>query len=278
MDHSDGCDESWDEDECYSDGWDEASDASGSAPTGCRTRVDLSSPLHYTLALRVLADASVHVQLMAIPTLIFHHVDSDEETFDCRFCSFPAGTEEDRTLHQGRCLSLLVKAHRLKFDPGRRAGQRRRRSKASRTAPAQRPVEDPPSPGSSQRWDADAVLYPLGSPHFYPRMTDPQTTTCGAATPTLPNPPSPTPARRPNRPDYCAAQASLDGTSTTRPARATPLRSTASYSTSLTRPRKPTVRSQVVSRQVGEVPNPPPIPTINSQKVDLGADIDQGCL
>ena len=256
MDHSDGCDEYAD---CYSDGYsdgfyDEDSDASGSAPTGCRTRVDSSSPapLHCTLTLRVLADASVQVQPMAIPTIIFYDVDSDEECFDCRYCSFPAGTGEDRSLHEDRCLSLLAKAHRLTFDPERRAGQRRRRGKASRTASANRPEGDPPSPGTFKKdGTPTVVLYPLGSPYYHPRMTDPRTTNRGAASPTLPNPPFPTPARRPDCPDSCAALASLARTSN---------------------------RSALLGRPVAYFQNPPRKPTVHSQKVEFRADVDQGCL
>ena len=130
MDHSDGCDEYAN---CYSNGYsdgcyDEDSDASGSAPTGCRTRVDLSSPLHYTLALRVCADSSVQVQIMAYPTMLYADM-ADDEDIDCRYCAVPVGTRTETNRHQDRCLTLLAKLHRMKFDPRRQAGGRRRRGK-----------------------------------------------------------------------------------------------------------------------------------------------------
>ena len=188
----------------YSDGCDEDSDASGTAPTGCRTRVDFSSPWHYTLALRVLADSSIQIQQMAYPTFIYSDlfINDDEECFPCTFCAFPAGTAEDRTVHEGRCLSLLARLHRLQFDLDRRAGRRRRRGKDSRTASAPRPEGDPPSSGPTNTdGTTTTVVYPLGAdtPYYQPRTTDPRTTNRRAASPRLPNPPLPSPARCPNR-------------------------------------------------------------------------------
>jgi hypothetical protein len=233
MDHSDGCDEYAN---CYSNGYsdgcyDEDSDASGSAPTGCRTRVDLSSPLHYTLALRVCADSSVQVQIMAYPTILYADM-ADDEDIDCRYCAVPVGTRAETNRHQDRCLTLLAKLHRMKFDPRRQAGGRRRRGKDAKAAAANRPEGDSWNTGTINKSETPTVVYPLGTLCNQPRMPDPKTTH-RTAQPSSSDPlPPPSPACRLARSDSSAAGASSRKV----------MRSTASYFSNP--PSKPMIRSQ----------------------------------
>ena len=267
MDHSDGCDEYAN---CYSNGYsdgcyDEDSDASGSAPTGCRTRVDLSSPLHYTLALRVCADSSVQVQIMAYPTILYADM-ADDEDIDCRYCAVPVGTRAETNRHQDRCLTLLAKLHRMKFEPRRRAGGSRRRGKDAKAADATRPEGDTPSTGPTTKDETPIVVYPLGTLDYKPRATDPKTTH-RTAQPSPSNPlPPPSPACRLARSDSSAAGASSRKV----------MRSTATYFSNP--PSRPMVRSQSSGVVSGKTRKkiPPLVGVVDGPS--LLADVDQGYL
>ena len=126
----------WYDDDLEPDDW-SCTEASGSdSNVGCRTQRGPTPLWRTTLALRVLADATVQIQIVRYPGEFYEQDPDNEEGCSCRYCKLPLGTKEDCHHHEGRCLEALVTRH--KAQPAEtRAGRRRRgrRGNKEKTGP-----------------------------------------------------------------------------------------------------------------------------------------------
>ena len=155
----------------------EASDSD--SDVGCRTQRGPTPLWRTTLALRVLADATVQIQIVRYPGEFYEQDPDNEEGCSCRYCKLPLGTKEDCHHHEGRCLEALVTRH--KAQPAEtRAGRRRRgrRGNKEKTGPQV-------DPGRRTVKTPDETQSPRGKMSAF---TAPRTPT-GRSTQAIPPPP-----------------------------------------------------------------------------------------
>jgi hypothetical protein len=169
----------WYDDDLEPDDW-SCTEASGSdSNVGCRTQRGPTPLWRTTLALRVLADATVQIRIVRYPGEFYEQDPDNEEGCSCRYCKLPLGTKEDCHHHEGRCLEALVTRH--KAQPAEtRAGRRRRgrRGNKEKTGPQV-------DPGRRTVKTPDETQSPRGKMSAF---TAPRTPT-GRSTQAIPPPP-----------------------------------------------------------------------------------------